>query len=109
MIDLRSGRLRLDTMDLRISVKAEGGPLSLLGGRVFPPTLTFHQSHKAVKEAVILEVNVVIFDCDFLFFVNLLLVNDSVLATVPCSTRGAIYVIGLEIYLKTNHAKYQVS
>ena len=75
----------LDTMDLLISWKAEEGPLSLPGGRDFPSVLSFHQSQEAIKEATVLEVNVI--------FCDVLQVNGFVFlvvrAVILYRTRGA--------------------
>ena len=98
----------LDTMDLLISWKAEEGPLSLPGGRDFPSVLSFHQSQEAIKEATVLEVNVI--------FCDVLQVNGFVFlvvrAVVLYSTRVArgYSVVGVQrLETKNLNAEYKVS
>lgn len=101
----------LDIIDLNISLKAEEGPLPTLGTRDFPSLLKFELSHKAVRMALTLEVNV---DEWFLFSVNVLLFIVHVAATVLCSTRGVKFNLciglkGIKIFLVSHNAKYPVT
>lgn len=66
MIDLGSGHPLLDIIDLCISLTAEEDPISLPEGKDFSYILTFQQSNNPIKEAITLEVNIVI--CDWIHY-----------------------------------------
>jgi len=84
-------------MDPSYSFKAGEGPL-LSGGRDFPSRLTLHQSHKARKEALSLEVRFVL--C--VYYVEMLC-TFCVCATVLSSTRGVRYKLFLGVRVLKTH------